>query len=286
MMVQPEIEILSDEEDSEAALHSGRIVAVYEAAGRISTRVFRNLFHHILSEVEMPDDPLPPSVRARIGLPDLGEAIRQVHDPALNAEVNLLNEFRHPSQIRLIFDEFFWLECGLALKHNKAKLGAGISFTVTPSAREKIKTMLPFKPTGAQRRVVQEIVDQMKCPHPMNRLLQGDVGSGKTIVAAQAAVIAIENGFQVAVLAPTEILASQHNTYFKRLLSKLDYHVGFLSGSLPAKEKTRIKKQIAAGELHVVVGTHALIQEDVAFKIWAWQLLTSSIALAYGSDWS
>ena len=265
MMIQPEIEILSDEDEADETLHSGRVVAVYEAAGRITTRVFRSLLNRVVDEVEMPDDPLPESVLKRVGLPALGQALRDIHRPAADVEVGLLNAFRHPSQIRLIFEEFFWLECGLALKKSKARAASGISFAVTAAAREKIKAMLPFKPTAAQKRVVQEIADHMKRPHPMNRLLQGDVGSGKTIVAAQAAVIAIENGFQVAVLAPTEILAAQHFAYFKRLMEKLGYGVAFLSGSIAAREKTRVKKQIAEGAIRVAVGTHALIQEDVRF---------------------
>ena len=266
LMVQPEIEILSDDDEADATLHSGRVVAVYEAAGKVTTRVFRSILSRVLDEVVMPDDPLPQSVRTRVGLPDLGTALHDVHNPAADAEVGLLNQFRHPAQIRLIFDEFFWLECGLTLKKSKAKTATGISFAVTAGAREKIKAMLPFKPTTAQRRVVQEIANHMKQPHPMNRLLQGDVGSGKTIVAAQAAVIAIENGFQVAVLAPTEILAAQHYAYFKRLLEKLDYRVTLLTGSIAAREKTQVKRRLAEGEVQVAVGTHALIQEDVKFK--------------------
>jgi ATP-dependent DNA helicase RecG len=265
LMVQPEVEILSGGDEADEMLHSGRIVAVYEAAGKISTRVFRTLLDRILKEAVLPEDPLPTSVRERIQLPGLGEAIIELHSPAAGTDLRLLNEFRTPAQTRLIFDEFFWLECGLALKKNKARVAEGISFSVTERAREQIKQMLLFKPTGAQRRVIQEIVDDMKRPHPMNRLLQGDVGSGKTIVAAQAAVIAIENGFQVAVLAPTEILAAQHFAYFKRLLEKLGYVVGFLTGSAAARDKQQIKKLVAEGLLHVVVGTHAIIQEDVSF---------------------
>ncbi len=263
LMVQPEVEMLDD--DNDETLHSGRIVPVYEAAGKISTRVFRSLLHRILSEVPPPDDPLPDSVRARINYPSLAEALQQIHNPSQDADLRLLNEFRTPAQTRLIFDEFFWLECGLALKKNKARVASGISFAVTDKAREQIKRMLPFKPTGAQRRVMQEIADDMKRPHPMNRLLQGDVGSGKTIVAAQAAVIAIENGFQVAVLAPTEILAAQHYAYFNRLLKNLGYIVASLTGSAGAREKQQIKKLIAEGLVHVAVGTHALLQEDVKF---------------------
>jgi ATP-dependent DNA helicase RecG len=265
LMVQPEVEILSGADDADETLHSGRIVAVYEAAGKVSTRIFRTLLDRILKEVTLPEDPLPASVRHRIALPSLAEAIIETHCPSAGTDLRLLNEFRAPAQTRLIFDEFFWLECGLALKKNKARLAEGISFAVSENAREQIKKMLPFKPTGAQRRVIQEIVDDMKRPHPMNRLLQGDVGSGKTIVAAQAAVLAIENGFQVAVLAPTEILAAQHFTYFRRLLEKLGYVVGFLVGSSGPREKQQIKKLVAEGLVHVVVGTHAIIQEDVTF---------------------
>jgi ATP-dependent DNA helicase RecG len=264
LMVQPEVEILSGGDDDET-LHSGRIVAVYEAAGKISTRIFRTLLDRILREADLPEDPLPPSIRRRIALPGLAEAITETHCPSPGTDLRLLNEFRTPAQTRLIFDEFFWLECGLALKKNKARMAAGISFSVNPRVREQIRQMLPFKPTGAQRRVIQEIVDDMKRPHPMNRLLQGDVGSGKTIVAAQAAVLAIENGFQVAVLAPTEILASQHFSYFRRLLERLGYVVGFLVGSAGPREKQQLKKLVAEGFVHVVVGTHAIIQEDVTF---------------------
>jgi ATP-dependent DNA helicase RecG len=265
LMVQPETEILVAAEDGEESLHTGRIVAVYEAASKISTRVFRTLLHRILEECPMPEDALPESVRLRMKLPVLAEAIREVHSPAQDADLRLLNEFRTRAQVRLIFDEFFWLECGLALKKSKAKAVDGISFPLNERIREQIKKMLPFKPTGAQRRVMQEIADDMKRPHPMNRLLQGDVGSGKTIVAAQAAVIAIENKHQVAVLAPTEILARQHYGYFKRLLEKLGYVVALLTGSAAAREKEQIKRLIGEGLVHVVVGTHAVIQENVAF---------------------
>ncbi|MBV9033989.1 MAG: ATP-dependent DNA helicase RecG [Acidobacteriaceae bacterium] len=265
LMIQPDIEILSNEDEDDECLHIGRIVPVYEAAGKISTRVFRVLIHRILKEVSLPEDALPPSVRERIGLPDLSTAIQHLHNPPQDTDLQLLNEFRTPAQYRLIFDEFFWLECGLAFKKTKAKAATGIAFQITDGVREQIKRMLPFKPTGAQRRVVQEIADDMKQPHPMNRLLQGDVGSGKTIVAAEAAIIAIENKYQVAVLAPTEILATQHYGYFKRLLEKLGYVIALLTGSMTSREKQQVKQLVAGGLVHVVVGTHALIQEDVEF---------------------
>ncbi|HEX6544887.1 MAG TPA: ATP-dependent DNA helicase RecG [Bryobacteraceae bacterium] len=265
LMVQPEFEIL-DEAEGEESLHTGRITPIYEAVVKISTRIFRSLLHRVLSEVELPSDPLPDPIRRRLALPSLADALREVHQPGQNADVRLLNEFRSPGQFRLIFDEFFWLECGLALKRTKARKADGISFSVTAKARDQIKRMLPFKPTRAQRRVIQEIVDDMKAPYPMNRLLQGDVGSGKTIVAAQAAVIAIENGFQVAFLAPTEILAAQHYAYFRRLLEPLGYVVTLLTGSLSPRDKQRLKNAAATGFSHVVLGTHALLQKDVAFQ--------------------
>jgi ATP-dependent DNA helicase RecG len=265
LMIQPEVEVLSGDEEDDETLHTGRIVAVYEAAGKISTRVFRVLLDRILKQVEMPGDALPDSVRARMALPSLEEAIRAVHLPSKDADLRLLNDYRTPAQIRLIFDEFFWLECGLALKKSKARAATGIPFVVTDRVREQIKKILPFKPTQAQKRVMQEIADDMKRAHPMNRLLQGDVGSGKTIVATQAAAIAVENGYQVALLAPTEILAAQHFSYLTRLLGKLNYVVASLTGSIGAREKRKLKNLIAEGLVHVAVGTHALLQQDVEF---------------------
>jgi ATP-dependent DNA helicase RecG len=265
LMVQPEIEFLHAEEDEDEMLHTGRIIAVYEGIGEFSTRRIRGLIYRILKQVVRPDDAVPESVRERVGLPDLASAIRDLHVPPAHTDLRLLNEFRTPAQVRLIFDEFFWLECGLRLKKTKARKAPGLAFAVTERAREQMRKMLPFKPTQAQRRAMQEVADDMKRPHPMNRLLHGDVGSGKTIVAAQAAVIAIENGYQVAVLAPTEILATQHYWYFSRLVEKLGYITAPLTGSISPREKEKVKRLIEEGLVHIVIGTHALIQHDVKF---------------------
>jgi len=266
-MLHPEFEILSDEDDAaETALHLGRVVPVYEAVSKISTRVLRALMHRVLAEMPPEEDRLPEDLRHRLKLPDRWTAIRETHFPPQDADIRLLNAFRSQAHFRLIFEEFFWLECGVALKRSKARTVPGISFALTDRVRERIKTMLPFKPTGAQKRVLGEIAQDMAAPRPMNRLLQGDVGSGKTVVAAEAAVIAIENGYQVAVLAPTEILAAQHYFYFKQLLSKLDYVVILLTGSFTAREKVQLKKLIAAGMARVVIGTHALLEKDVEFQ--------------------
>src|SRR5579872_2573439 len=266
-MMHPEYEILAEDEDGYASLHTGRIVPVYEAAGKVNTRALRTLIHRILESVPpLTDDPVPEHIRARLKLPDRWTAIRELHFPPPDSDLRVLNAFRSPSQYRLIFEEFFWLECGMELKRAKARLQPGIQFALTDRARERIKTMLPFRPTGAQKRVLAEIAHDMSEPHPMYRLLQGDVGSGKTLVAAEAAIIAIENGYQTTVLAPTEILATQHYFYFKTLFQKLDYVVVLLTGANTAREKVQIKKIVAAGLVHVVVGTHALLEEDVVFQ--------------------
>ena len=266
-MLHPEFEILSgDDEDGEAALHVGRVVPIYEGTGKLTTRILRALTHRILQEVEPVQDALPRFLIERLKMPDRWTAIRDVHFPPADSDLRLLNAFRSPAQFRLIFEEFFWLECGVALKRSKARSLPGIAFALTDRVRERVKAMLPFKPTGAQKRVLAEIARDMAEPHPMNRLLQGDVGSGKTIVAAEAAVIAIENGYQVAVLAPTEILAAQHGFYFKQILSKLDYVTALLTGSFSAREKAQLKKLVAEGLAHVVVGTHALLEKDVEFR--------------------
>ena len=267
LLMHPEFEILTaDDSEQEAGLHTGRIVPVYEAADKITTRVLRSILDRILGAVEPLEDHLPEAIRERLKLPELWTAIQALHFPEPGADLRLLNAFRTPAQWRLIFEELFWLECGLSLKRNKARLQPGISFQLNDGVREKIKAMLPFKPTGAQKRVLKEIAQDMQAPHPMSRLLQGDVGSGKTLVAAETAVIAIENGYQAAVLAPTEILATQHYFYFKNLFQKMGYVVALLTGSATGREKSQLKKLIAEGLIHVGIGTHALLEEDVEWK--------------------
>ncbi len=265
-IMHPEYEILSGDDDGDAALHTGRVVPIYEAAQKVTARIFRVLLSRVLESVPPVEDAMPAHILSRMKLPDRWSAIRALHFPPPDSDLRLLNSFRSPAQFRLIFEEFFWLESGLELKRAKARGFPGIAFGLTGQVREQIKKMLPFKPTGAQKRVLKEIADDMAAPHPMYRLLQGDVGSGKTLVAAEAAIIAVENGYQTAVLAPTEILATQHYFYFKKLFQKLDYVTLLLTGSATAREKTQLKKIAAAGLAHVVVGTHALLEEDVQFK--------------------
>jgi len=266
-MLHPEFELLTDEdEDAEAALHVGRVVPVYEAISKVNTRALRTIVHRALGQIAPLEDHLPATIRARLKLVDRWTAVRHVHFPPPDSDLRLLNAFRSPAQFRLIFEEFFWLECGLLVRRGKARAQAGIGFELNDRVRERIKTMLPFKPTAAQKRVLGDIARDMAAPRPMHRLLQGDVGSGKTIVAAEAAVIAIENGYQAAVLAPTEILAAQHHLYLKPLFGKLGYVAALLTGSFSSREKTQLKKLLAEGLVHVAVGTHALLEKDVEFR--------------------
>ena len=266
-MMHPEFEVIPEAGDDEpdAAIHTGRLVPVYEAAGKITTRVFRTLTHRILETLPPAPDPLPAAMRERLKLMDYWEAVRAVHFPPAASDVRTLNAFRSPGHWRLIFEEFFWLEVGLALKRAKARQALGIQFELNDRIRERIKAMLPFKPTGAQKRVLKEIAGDMASPQPMSRLLQGDVGSGKTLVAAEAAIIAIENGYQTALIAPTEILATQHYFTIKKLFDKIGYVTVLLVGSQTAGEKKAIKKLVQAGLTPMVIGTHALLEEDVEF---------------------
>lgn len=265
-MMHPETEFLAGEDDEgDSALHVGRIVPVYEAAGKVNTRVLRTLIHYILQQVPELEDRLPAAIRARLKFPSRTEAVRDAHFPTSGTPIRILNDFRSAAQFRLIFEEFFWLECGLEIKRQRARTMPGIEFALTDRVREQIKKLLPFKPTNAQKRVLKEIAEDMSRPSPMNRLMQGDVGSGKTIVAAEAAVIALENGYQVALLAPTEILAAQHLFSLGPLLQKLGYPVALLTGSSTAREKLKLKEMLRMGLIKVAIGTHALIEKDVEF---------------------
>ena len=167
---------------------------------------------------------------------------------------------------RLIFDEFFFLELGLALRKRNVGLESGNSYLLTDRYAKKLKKILPFELTGAQRRVVKEIIDDLKKPHPMNRLLQGDVGSGKTIVALIASLIVIENGYQAAFMAPTEILAEQHSATIAPFAEKLGLRLALLTSSVKGSMRTTICQEIAEGKVDIIIGTHAIIQESVEFK--------------------
>ena len=265
-------ELEDDEEGSDdpqlAAIHVGRRVPVYRKLGEFRTKRLREIMHAVLGLVD--DDAitetLPADLCARQRLIDRATSIRRIHFPSDDAPLSEYENARSPAHLRLIFEEFFWVALAIALRRGervREKKGAVIE--ITDHVRERLSSVVPFQLTSAQERVVKRIFDDMQSDAPMNRLLQGDVGSGKTIVALQAMLAAMENGYQSALMVPTEILAEQHARNVKRLLAQTPYRVELLIGSLRATEKRRLHKDLAAGLIHAVIGTHALIQEAVAF---------------------
>jgi ATP-dependent DNA helicase RecG len=264
-MVNPQIEVLSNEEMDSTEV--GRIVPIYEAIGTFGARQIRRAMYAAVQLIDprMPDL-LPEGLPKRLGYPSRSDALVQTHFPAAGESLDSLNTFRSPAQQRLIFEELFLYQLSLALDRKVTRKENAIAFRVREDAvREALKRILPFKPTAAQKRVLAEIAADLEKPAPMNRLLQGDVGSGKTIIALQAAVIAIENGTQAALMAPTEILAVQHFLSARRVLSKAGYGVELLISGLKSAEKATVLERIRSGTAQLVIGTHALIEENVEF---------------------
>ena len=287
-LIQPQFEFLPEPgasgPDAEfAMLEMGRIVPVYESLGgttpwgakltsKWTRRVMWSVFEELTEAGVEAEETLPKALRERLGLPGRMAALRAIHFPESGTKLADLQNAATPGHRRLIFEEFWYLELGLELKRKRMRERVGTTFLTSTNVREAIKQVLPFHPTTAQKRVLGEIVGDMKKTQPMRRLLQGDVGSGKTIVAMQAALVAIENGYQAALMAPTEILATQHYLSAKKLLAdKLSpltgkpYRVTLLTGSLDTDRKREGQGRIMRGETNLAIGTHALIEEKVEF---------------------
>jgi ATP-dependent DNA helicase RecG len=265
----PDYEFVSDDDDSADPIHTGRRVPVYRKLGEVRAKQLRSIIHHVMGKLDFSEveEALPEEVVAGNKLISRADALRQVHFPAEDAPLELYNEFKSPAHRRLIFEEFFWLALAMGLRRQgREQSPKGTVIEINDRVRDAVRAVLPFKPTNAQKRVLAEIVRDMTGASPMNRLLQGDVGSGKTIVAVQAAIVAIENGYQAAIMVPTEILAEQHARNVKRMLSAAPYRVELLTGSLGAARKRELHAAIEAGEVDLVIGTHALIQEGVNFS--------------------
>ena len=265
-MVNPQIEVLGAGEVDSAEM--GRIVPIYEAIGTFGTRMIRRAVYATLQNLDpnIPDI-LPPALRERLRYPSRRDALICTHFPAQGESLAALNFFRSPAQQRLIFEEFFLYQLSLALGRKATRKENAIAFHVREDqVREALKRILPFKPTNAQKRVLAEIAADLEKRVPMNRLLQGDVGSGKTIVALQAAVIAAENGCQTALMAPTEILAVQHYLSARRILAPGGYTVELLISGLKSTDKAGALERIQSGEARLVIGTHALIEDNVEFR--------------------
>ncbi|MCU1321869.1 MAG: RecG-like helicase [Acidobacteriaceae bacterium] len=288
-MIQPQFEILPSANSPEAEfvmLEMGRIVPVYESLGgttpwgaKLGSRWLRRVLWGIFEELEETQaeskltETLPIAMRDRLKIPGRLEALRTVHFPAAGTPMAELMSFATRGHKRLIFEEMFYLELGLELKRRRMRERVGTVFATNVKVREAIKQVLPFHPTAAQKRVLGEIASDMRRTQPMRRLLQGDVGSGKTIVAMQAALVAIENGYQAALMAPTEILATQHYLSARKLLGKAvspttgkPYRVTLLTGSLDEAAKREARGRIFRGETDLAIGTHALIEDKVDFE--------------------
>ena len=246
-------------EDDADALSSGRIVPVYPLTeGALQARVRRVVWSVLQEYGELPEETLPPEIRARRDLVPLVEAFRNIHFPETD-------EALQAAQRRFVFDEFFGLQLVLAVRKRQADKIVGTIFAETSAPIAELTSALPYPLTGAQARVITEVAADMASAKSMNRLVQGDVGAGKTVIAMAALLIAVRNGHQAAMMAPTEILAEQHYLGIRRIMETMGVKVTLLSGSLPAKEKRAALASVASGETQIAIGTHALIQEYVAF---------------------
>jgi ATP-dependent DNA helicase RecG len=268
----PQYEIISQDADADApsedvTTHMGRIVPIYTKVGSMTAKQQRGIVFAALDKLpsDLPDS-LAADLRTRRHLPALSPSLRDIHFPAADESVARLNAFRTPAQVRIIYEEFFLFQLGLQLrKQATGEERKPHTITIDDAIRGSVRRILPFRLTAGQRQAIKEIVDDLVQPAPMNRLLQGDVGSGKTIVALMAAMVAMENGTQVAFMAPTEILADQHYITIRTLLEPSRFRVASLTGSTPAKRKREINAELQSGSIHMVIGTHALVEGNIAF---------------------
>ncbi|MFO1520126.1 MAG: ATP-dependent DNA helicase RecG [bacterium] len=267
-MVHPEIEWADDEEQvQELVPNGGGIIPVYPLTEGFHQKKLRKIMQGAQAKfLESLSETLPPSLLNKNDLIGYKKALKEIHEPSPGSDIESLNLQSSSAHRRLIFDEFFFLELGLALKRKGALKEKGISISNSPQELSRFYASLPFEPTGAQKRAIEEINLDLSRDKPMHRLLQGDVGSGKTLVGAAAALSAISGGFQACLMAPTEILAEQHAKNLKSFLAPLDKRVLLLKSDLTGSERKERLEKIARGEVDLVVGTHALIQEGVEFK--------------------
>lgn len=263
-MPHPEIEPADDVETS--PIHFNRIVPIYPGFERHEQRSLRELAFKVSEQFATAiEEPLPDALRTRVGVLPLEKALKAIHFPSAESSLPLLDSHQSEAHRRLAFDELFFLQLGMALKRQGVKVTPGIAFDVSEARLEAAKKLLPFTLTGAQGRVIGQLARDMARPEPMNRLVQGDVGSGKTAVAMVAASVAVQNGFQVAVMAPTEILAEQHYKNFSKVFAAAGVDVALVTGSGTAKAKRERRERVASGQAMIAVGTHALIEDSVEF---------------------
>jgi len=269
ILENPEYEL--PEGDDAEGIHTGRVVPVYRKLGELNSRGLRGVIHRTLSAIDPGSlgDVVPPEVAGRHGLLGRLDALWAAHFPPGDASLDSLESRSTPAHRSLAFEEIFLLQLALAFRRQGVREEKrGITYEITDALRTRLGRMLPFKLTGAQKAVLKEIGGDLRSSHPMNRLLQGDVGSGKTIVALLTLLVAVDNGYQAALMVPTEILAEQHARNIRRILEQggIECRMGLLTGSLRAAARREVLGQIRAGEVQLVVGTHALFEEGVQFR--------------------
>ena len=264
-VVHPDLEVL-DADDTEQ-VHFGRVVPIYPLTAGLHQKAMRALMKQVVDTyVPQVQETLPETLRRAHHLPGLAEALRQVHFPDDSADLLRFNSQQTPFHERLVFEEFFLLELGLALRHRAVQRDLrAVPYTQPNHLGEALLQHLPFSLTAAQHRVLFEILEDMQRPYPINRLIQGDVGSGKTVVALLTMLMAVSNGFQAAIMAPTEILAEQHLATLRDMLRPLDLEVALLTSTIKGKSRQQLLERIAQGEVPVLVGTHALLYDEVQF---------------------
>ncbi len=259
-MIHPDMELV--EEDDETA----RILPIYNKTTEMTVNAMRRLVHGaVATHIEFIPDSLPQEMNERLGLMTLSDALHDLHVPPVDADVAALNIASSLAHKTVVFDELFYLQLGMSLRRRNMVKEDGLSIVPGPLVM-RVHDVLPFRLTNAQQRVLEVIFRDMAAPHPMNRLVQGDVGSGKTIVAFCSALAALDSGYQVAFMAPTELLAEQHYRTLAVLAQQLDISITLLTGDTKPKQKQEIYGLIEKGEVEIVVGTHALIQEGVRFQ--------------------
>ncbi|MEO8072661.1 MAG: ATP-dependent DNA helicase RecG [Acidobacteriota bacterium] len=268
--VSDEDEELEDIDNPEfAMIHSGRCVPIYRKFGVFQTKRLREIIFNILQNLDKSSvkETLPEDLCKRQNLISRAQAIEEIHFPPEDTNISEYAMARSEAHKRLIFEEFFWVSFALQLKRGERKQEPkGTIIEINDKINERIHALLPFTLTGAQDRVIKRIFADLQSDAPMNRLIQGDVGSGKTIVAFLAMFAAMENGYQTALMSPTEILAEQHFRNAKKIFENSPYRVELLTGSLKAAQKRKVQADIASGEVHAVIGTHAVIQDAVEFE--------------------
>ncbi len=261
----PDVELV-DENIEDDYINFKRIVPIYSETEGLHQRTMRRLMKNILDRYgEELSSPIPDEIIKRQNLIGFQEALRRVHFPSDGDSLDMLNLQNSEGHRRIIFDEFFFLELGLALKKRGVSIEKGISFKPEGFLVQKFLKLLPFELTSAQKRAFEEIKEDLMKPHPMNRLIQGDVGSGKTIVALLASLWVVECGYQSAIMAPTEVLAEQHYLNIHRWTEPLGVSVSLLTSSIKGSEREALYQRIKNNEVQIVIGTHAVIQEQVEF---------------------